>query len=70
MLKIELKFHAIDKISEHVDLMKYEDFLVFKKKMSVLIQYSNFIFYEIQFYSVWFTFWWTYSLNICIYQYN
>ena len=41
MLKIKLKFHAIAEISEHVDLMKYENFFRFQRNVSVgTIKYS------------------------------
>ena len=35
MLWIKLKFHAINKISEHIDLMKYENFFSFQRDVNV-----------------------------------
>ena len=41
-----------------------------KAYMIMLVQYSGFILYEIQSYSVWFTFRWAHRPNVCIYRYS
>ena len=42
----------------------------FLNRHFVLIQYSDFIFYGIQSYSVWFTFKWAHGSNVYIYRYS